>query len=206
MIQRRLRSVHPGPNRGVKQAGFVVLDGAFMPAVLVELGFISNSSEERMLADRAAQLLTGVAILSGILTLRSALVHDVSSEADASARVAVLAALAFGLLPAALASVLLTVQPVGSVLLGMWLLAEAPSAFQLLGVVLIIAGLLIGLFVCWLQLEFHLVKFGNDFIVPYYPIELQLKDFVWLFLLIMFIGFVAALYPVRVFTRMRVGV
>lgn len=55
IIQRRLRSVHPGPNRGVKQAGFVVLDGAFMPAVLVELGFISNATEERMLADGGSQ-------------------------------------------------------------------------------------------------------------------------------------------------------
>jgi N-acetylmuramoyl-L-alanine amidase len=32
-----------------------VLDGAFMPAVLVELGFISNSREEKMLADREVQ-------------------------------------------------------------------------------------------------------------------------------------------------------
>lgn len=46
-------------------------------------------------------------------------------------------------LPAAVTSVVLTVQPVGSVLLGMWLLAEAPSSFQLLGVLFIIAGLLL---------------------------------------------------------------
>jgi len=61
--------------------------------------------------------------------------------------------------------------------------------------------LLLGLLVCWLQLQFHLVKFGNDFVVPYYPIELQIKDFVWIFSLIMLIGFLAALYPVRVFTK-----
>jgi lipoprotein-releasing system permease protein len=65
-------------------------------------------------------------------------------------------------------------------------------------------GLLLGLFVCWLQIEFHLVKFGSEFIVPYYPIELQLRDFVWIFMLIMLIGFLAALYPVRVFTKTRV--
>jgi len=50
MVQDRLANVHPGPNRGVKQAGFVVLNGAFMPAVLVELGFITHPEEERMLA------------------------------------------------------------------------------------------------------------------------------------------------------------
>lgn len=64
-----------------------------------------------------------------------------------------------------------------------------------------VIGLLVGLLVCWMQMEFHLVKFGNDFIIPYYPIELQLKDFIWLFILIMLIGFFAALYPVRVFTK-----
>lgn len=55
LVQDRLRQVHPGPNRGVKQAGFAVLVGAFMPAVLVELGFISNSREERMLLDPQQQ-------------------------------------------------------------------------------------------------------------------------------------------------------
>jgi len=45
-------------------------------------------------------------------------------------------------LPAAITSVVLTIQPVGSVLLGMWLLAEAPSGLQLLGVAFILAGLL----------------------------------------------------------------
>jgi drug/metabolite transporter (DMT)-like permease len=46
-------------------------------------------------------------------------------------------------LPAAVTSVVLTIQPVGSVLLGIWLLAEAPSPFQLFGVAFIIAGLLL---------------------------------------------------------------
>lgn len=75
------------------------------------------------------------------------------------------------------------------------------EAFLICGVGAVI-GLLIGLFVCWLQMTFHLVTFGSDFIVPYYPIVLQLKDFVWIFVLIMLIGFLAALYPVRVFTKM----
>ena len=46
-------------------------------------------------------------------------------------------------LPAAVTSVVLTIQPVGSVILGIWILAEAPSGLQLLGVAFIVAGLLI---------------------------------------------------------------
>jgi drug/metabolite transporter (DMT)-like permease len=46
-------------------------------------------------------------------------------------------------LPAALTSVILTLQPVGSVLLAMVLLGEAPSAVQLLGAGTILVGLLL---------------------------------------------------------------
>src|SRR5688500_6312474 len=45
-------------------------------------------------------------------------------------------------LPAAVTSVVLTIQPIGSVLLGIWSLSEAPPAFQLIGVLFILAGLL----------------------------------------------------------------
>ncbi|HEX2188591.1 MAG TPA: N-acetylmuramoyl-L-alanine amidase [Longimicrobiaceae bacterium] len=57
LIQDELEAVHPGPNRGVKQAGFYVLNGAFMPAVLVEIGFISNPQEEQLLASARQQQL-----------------------------------------------------------------------------------------------------------------------------------------------------
>jgi len=40
---------------GAGQAGFYVLVGAFMPAVLLELGFISNPDEEKYLASEAGQ-------------------------------------------------------------------------------------------------------------------------------------------------------
>jgi N-acetylmuramoyl-L-alanine amidase len=54
-VQRSLSKMHPGPNRGVKQAGFRVLVTAFMPAVLVEIGFGTNAPEARYLRDPGRQ-------------------------------------------------------------------------------------------------------------------------------------------------------
>ena len=49
-------------SRGVKQAGFVVLWRTTMPSVLIETGFLTNSTEEKFLAGDAGQEL----IASGI--------------------------------------------------------------------------------------------------------------------------------------------
>jgi drug/metabolite transporter (DMT)-like permease len=54
-----------------------------------------------------------------------------------------LIAVALPRLPASLTSVVLTVQPVGSVLLGIVLLGEDPAALQLAGVAVIVAGIVI---------------------------------------------------------------
>lgn len=55
VIQQQLAPFHPGPTRGVKQAGFRVLVGAVMPAVLVEIAFISNPGEAQLLGTSAFQ-------------------------------------------------------------------------------------------------------------------------------------------------------
>ncbi len=62
LIQRHLAKTHPGPNRGVKQAPFAVLVGAFMPAVLVEIGFGSNVAEARYMASDAGRRQIATAI------------------------------------------------------------------------------------------------------------------------------------------------
>ena len=54
-LQTALVSATEAYNRGVKQANFYVLRGAFMPSVLLELGFISNKEEEKKLMSSSYQ-------------------------------------------------------------------------------------------------------------------------------------------------------
>jgi len=63
VIQKELDAAIGVRDRGIKQAPFRVLMGATMPAVLVEVGFISNPSEETVLKtdeyrDKIAQALS----------------------------------------------------------------------------------------------------------------------------------------------------
>ncbi|MDX1671845.1 MAG: N-acetylmuramoyl-L-alanine amidase [Balneolaceae bacterium] len=53
-------------SRGVKQAAFIVLYHASMPAVLVEAGFISNPSEQRYLTSDRGQAIVASAIFRAI--------------------------------------------------------------------------------------------------------------------------------------------
>jgi N-acetylmuramoyl-L-alanine amidase len=62
IIQRRLGRMHPGPSRGVKQAGFRVLVTAYMPAVLVEIGFGTNPAEAAYLSSAEKQNAIAAAI------------------------------------------------------------------------------------------------------------------------------------------------
>ena len=55
MVQRQyVRNTAMG-NRGVKQAGFLVLWNAAMPSILTELGFISNAGDRALLTTRSGQ-------------------------------------------------------------------------------------------------------------------------------------------------------
>jgi N-acetylmuramoyl-L-alanine amidase len=62
-------------SRGVKQAGFVVLWRTTMPSVLIETGFLTNSSEEKFLAGESGQDL----IASGIYRAFKEYKSDVES-------------------------------------------------------------------------------------------------------------------------------
>src|SRR5262245_5531933 len=54
------------PSRGVKQAGFYVLGGAAMPAILIEIGFVTNPKEERKLREHRYRDDIARAIVAGL--------------------------------------------------------------------------------------------------------------------------------------------
>jgi len=63
IVQKNLIQSTSLTNRGVKQAPFIVLKGVNMAAVLIEVGFISNPNEEKLLKtpefrEKVAQALT----------------------------------------------------------------------------------------------------------------------------------------------------
>lgn len=66
-IQARMIHASPFKNRGVKQAPFVVLLGAAMPAVVTEIGFINHRKEGPYITSRKGMTRIARAIADGLL-------------------------------------------------------------------------------------------------------------------------------------------
>lgn len=67
-----------------------------------------------------------------------------------------------------------------------------------------LAGILIGLLLCWLQQQFGLVALGESsgtFVVDAYPVSVHPSDVVVVFITVTVVGFTAVWYPVRYFSR-----
>ena len=64
-----------------------------------------------------------------------------------------------------------------------------------------VSGLVLGLLFCFLQLQFKFIPFNEGFLVDAYPVKIIPTDIVYTFITVMLIGFFAAWYPVKVFTK-----
>lgn len=64
-----------------------------------------------------------------------------------------------------------------------------------------ISGIALGLLVCVLQQQFGLIRFGEGFVVDYYPVEINYSDLGNILISVTAIGLLAAWYPVNVYTR-----
>ena len=75
LVDRQFTDRAQRRSRGVKQAGFIVLYHASMPAILVELGFISNANEENYLASDSGQNILASAIFRAIREYKEIIEH-----------------------------------------------------------------------------------------------------------------------------------
>jgi lipoprotein-releasing system permease protein len=72
-----------------------------------------------------------------------------------------------------------------------------------------LAGIILGGFICKLQEVYGFVKLGSPgstFVVSTYPVDMQFPDFLFVFLTVMTIGFLAAWYPVYNIRKIDTGV
>lgn len=67
VVQASGAGVHPGDDKGVQQAGFLVLATARRPAILVEMGFGTNRRDAAFLASADGQIRLARAIADGIV-------------------------------------------------------------------------------------------------------------------------------------------
>ena len=85
-LQNHLDRALRRPSRGVKQAPFYVLGGAAMPAVLVEIGFISNPQEEQRLRDDGYRDRIARALSAGIAAYKRSYDQRVGAIGEAMTR------------------------------------------------------------------------------------------------------------------------
>lgn len=71
LVEQELRQRVPMSPRAIQQAPFRVLVGANMPAVLVEMGFVTNPDEERLLASPAHQASLASALYESLVRFRA---------------------------------------------------------------------------------------------------------------------------------------
>jgi N-acetylmuramoyl-L-alanine amidase len=67
LVQGRVSASHPGGDRGVQQAGFMVLNTARRPAILIETGFATNRADAAFLDSALGEHKIASAVADGIV-------------------------------------------------------------------------------------------------------------------------------------------
>lgn len=76
IMQNKFKTVAKRKDRGINQGNLAVLYGTYMPSVLVEMGFLTNKSEEKFLNSTYGQNKISEAIYKAILTYKKRLENN----------------------------------------------------------------------------------------------------------------------------------
>jgi lipoprotein-releasing system permease protein len=68
-----------------------------------------------------------------------------------------------------------------------------------------ISGLLIGVIICWLQVNFQLIKLENA-AINYWPVKVELSDVIMLMAILFICGLIAAYLPSKILMRKLISV
>ena len=84
LIQKNFTNINKRVNRGVKQAGFLVLRETYMPSVLVEAGFLSNKSEGAYLNSAAGQSSIAESIVRAVKDYKNTMNLEILQNIEAN--------------------------------------------------------------------------------------------------------------------------
>ncbi|MFL0352503.1 N-acetylmuramoyl-L-alanine amidase [Xanthomarina sp. GH4-25] len=77
LVQNNFTNILKRKNRGVKQAGFIVLHQTIMPSILIEAGFITNKNEGAYLNSKKGQHEISTAIKNAVLDYKKAIYQNI---------------------------------------------------------------------------------------------------------------------------------
>jgi len=63
-----------------------------------------------------------------------------------------------------------------------------------------IGGLIIGLFICYIQMKFHLLKLENS-ALEYWPVLIKPQDILMLLIILFMMGFISSYLPARILVK-----
>lgn len=69
-----------------------------------------------------------------------------------------------------------------------------------------ILGLVLGLLICWIQIQFEVITMADNYVVNAYPVQIKIADLLMITTAVLTIGFLASWYPVRIFTKKHLAI
>ena len=79
--------------------------------------------------------------------------------------------------------------------------ADIRRTFRYEGVMIslvgVVAGLLLGFIICFVQQQFGIVKMGNNFVTDAFPVAMRAVDFVATFAMVTVLSLLAVMFTVR---------